>query len=80
MTDAFDFGLMGGRVARYKDVDWNLPDLESWDRTHAALLMDLRDELKKLNALLHCSHFVDIPHKLDRIERNTAKRRRKVVK
>lgn len=87
LTDAFDFGLRAWRMAREKDVNWNLPDLASWDRTHAAILMDLRDELKKLNALLHCSNFVRIPSMLertmcqtDRIARNTAKRRRKVVK
>lgn len=39
-----------------------------------ALLMDLRDELKQLNLLLHCSRFVDIPWKLDAIVKNTTKK------
>jgi len=38
--------------------------------------MDLRDELKSLNAVLHCSSFLDIPHKLEVIKRNTTKKPR----
>jgi hypothetical protein len=49
-----------------------------------ALLQDIRDELQKLNALLHCSNFLNIPHKLDRIRIATAripvrKKRKKVT-
>jgi hypothetical protein len=64
-------------MARCKDFDWNLSDTPSWDRTHAAILMDIRDELKSLNALLHCHNFVAIPHTLKRISQNTTKRKRK---
>lgn len=63
-------------MSRCKDMDWNLPDVASWDRTNAALLMDIRDELKRLNTLLHCSNFTDIPRRLERIARNTTKRRK----
>jgi hypothetical protein len=43
---------------------------------HSALLMDIRDELQKLNALLSCRNFVAIPSTLERIARNTVKRKR----
>jgi hypothetical protein len=68
-------------------MNWNLPDgkpLPSgvtehcWESIHTALLMDLRDELKSLNRVLHCENFLRIPQKLDGIRRNTANKRRKV--
>jgi len=31
--------------------------------------MDIRDELKELNAVLHCWRFQGIPNTLDRIDR-----------
>lgn len=68
-------------MARFKDEDWSLAGNED-DRSVAsktinlALLMDIRDELKRLNALLHCPNFIGIPHKLDAIRRNTTKRKR----
>lgn len=71
-------------MARHKDFDWNLPDgtlqadgcrTYNYDIIQIALLMDLRDELKKLNVLLHCPNFIAIPWKLDQIRLNTAKHR-----
>lgn len=65
-------------MARYRDRDWNLPEtLGSYDQVNAALLMDIRDELKTLNRLLRCPNFINIPSKLDAIRRNTAKPKRK---
>lgn len=46
------------------------------DRIMMATLCVIRDELKKLNALLHCHNFVAIPQKLDAIKRNTIKKRK----
>lgn len=43
---------------------------------HLATLMDIRDELQRLNSLLNCSIFVAISRKLDAIRRNTAKKRK----
>ena len=64
-------------MARHKDANWILDNPPSNNhQVLQALLMDLRDELKKLNALLHCSNFVSIPQKLDAIRRNTTKKRR----
>jgi hypothetical protein len=57
-------------VARHKDVDWRLPDkVQSWTQVNAAILMDIRDELKRLNSLLHCSNFTEIPFTLKSIRR-----------
>ena len=49
----------------------------TFDGAQLAVLMDLRDELQKLNQLLHCQNFVNIPRKLDRISANTAKPRKR---
>jgi hypothetical protein len=73
-------------MPRHKDQNWCLPEgrptergtmEHQWTSIHAALLMDIRDEFKKLNALLHCSNFLRIPQKLDEIRRNTTKKKRK---
>lgn len=40
-----------------------------------ALLMDIRDELQKLNSLLHCSNFTGIPTTLRSIRRAMPVRR-----
>jgi hypothetical protein len=68
-------------MARFKDVDWNLDKTSegrarSWNEVHTAVLMDIRDELKRLNRLLHCSNFIGIPHTLTAIRQNTTKKRR----
>lgn len=46
-------------MARFKDFDWNLTRLpggriETWQQAEIAVLMDLRDELKSLNAVFAC--------------------------
>lgn len=38
-----------------------------------AVMMDIRDELQTLNALLHCQNFTDIPKTLRRLDRRVAK-------
>jgi len=69
-------------MARFKNADWNLTktpsgNISSWEEVNAALLMDLRDELQKLNNLFHCINFTSIPAVLKVIETNTKKRPRK---
>lgn len=67
-------------MSRWKDVNWNCGDgdrVASTDHAQLAVLMDIRDELKKLNGVLHCPNFLSVPAKLDHIRRNTAKRRRR---
>lgn len=71
-------------MARFKGWNWHLPITEDgrsmaagWDGVAVAVLMDIRDELKTLNAVLACPRFIDIPNKLDRIERNTKRKKAK---
>lgn len=40
------------------------------------MLATIRDELRRLNNVLQCPNFIGVPSKLDRIERNTRKRRK----
>lgn len=49
----------------------------TWSQVQAAVLMDIRDELQRLNELLHCSNAIAIPRILKRIATNTAKPRKK---
>ena len=67
-------------MARYKNIEWILPDQGSNARdgvVHSAVLMDIRAELQKLNRVFECANFVDIPRKLDRIVDNTRKPRKR---
>lgn len=73
-------------MARHKDQNWRLPEGTPnrtggadhiWESVHTALLMDIRDEMKSLNMVLHCTNFLTIPMKLDRISQNTAKPKKK---
>lgn len=68
-------------MSRSKDATWNVhahgePGF-GYPSIHADLLMDLRDELKKLNRVFECPNFVKIPRVLDRISANTAKRKKR---
>lgn len=75
-------------MARHKDLNWNLPEgvrsagrnVHSWDSIHSALLMDIRDQLQALNALLHCANFVSIPSTLRGIRRDVQRRRQRKVR
>ena len=69
-------------MARLKDTNWSLPDgvpnkvggtTHTWDSINGALLMDIRDELKELNAVLHCWRFQSIPNTLNRIDKRMSK-------
>lgn len=62
-------------MARHKDINWNLDEGTKYtdgtftvtrETIRGALLMDLRDELKKLNAVFACPNFTNIPHELRR--------------
>jgi len=68
-------------MANTKNMDWqiavNLDHSVSIENARLAVLMDIRDELQKLNRLLHCHNAVRIPKILDAIRRNTTKRRKK---
>jgi len=67
---------------RFKNVSWNLPvdgrgAIATWDAVKLAVLMDIRDELQKLNRVFNCGNFLNVPNVLREISRNTAKPRRK---
>ena len=70
---------------RHKDSRWIVSDsqdssnVSSWDQIQCAILMDIRDELQRLNRLLHCGNFQAIPRHLSRIQLNT-NRKKKVAK
>ena len=55
---------------RHKDQNWSLPEgdiqasgqrAHQWDSIQAAILMDIRDELKQMNRVLACPNFQRIP-------------------
>lgn len=68
---------------RKANADWrilSLPDGRyAWEAIHAALLMDLRDELQEIReslGVLRCENFTRMPATLRRIAANTTKRTR----
>lgn len=77
-------------MARHKDGEWGLADPAPTEHVAIAVLMDIRDELKRSNQLLTnissniatmaatlaCPNFIAIPTKLESIRRNTAKPRK----
>lgn len=66
---------------RRANVNWQLTDEQGKLYTtpggicHLAVLMDIRDELQNLNALLHCGNFQGFPATLQTIAANTTKRK-----
>jgi hypothetical protein len=62
------------KVSTNADSTW--PDVKA----HTVLLMDIRDELVKLNALLHCQNFQNIPATLRSIRRAMPVRRKRGTK
>ena len=48
----------------------------TWERAGIAVLMDIRDELQRLNRLLSCPNFVGIPHTLKTISRKLPAKKR----
>jgi len=69
-------------VARNKDRDWNSGETNiTMDGAQLAVLMDIRDELKAINRILHCSNtlaaFYALPNVLKvarRIDKRLASR------
>lgn len=65
-----------------RNIDWDItPDKQtgqcSFDQAQLAVLMDIREQLKILNAIIGCPNFTAIPQILRRISGNTAKPRPK---
>ena len=70
--------LVDRRKAR---MEWHVTDeagnlyTSMRDGVTVAVLMDIRDELQRLNGLLNCRNFTGIPGTLRAIRRNTTKRK-----
>jgi hypothetical protein len=64
---------------RHHNVSWSLPPSGSvsFDAAQLAVLMDIREELQRLNRVMQCQNTLDIPNILRTIRKNTAPRRRK---
>jgi len=68
-------------MPRFANVNWSVPitssgAVETWEQVQLTVLMDIRDELQKLNAAIYCPNFIAIPGRLAEIERNTKIRRK----
>lgn len=64
-------------MARHKDANILLSDTDrnncrSWESIYTGLLMDIRDELKQLNATLGCYRVVRMAEDIHRIDRRLA--------
>jgi hypothetical protein len=62
-------------TTRHRDVDWSLPTTADYPAATLAVLMDLRDRLDRLLAVVECRNFTNIPTTLRSIARNTARYR-----
>ena len=65
---------------RHKDLEWDLPagnPTHPWESIHAALLMDLRDELKAIRGLLQCHRVSRAVRAVETIAENTTRRPRR---
>jgi hypothetical protein len=63
---------------KFRNVNWRLRAkddgvVENWETLHAALLMDIREELQILNKLLASRRMATMPRLLERIDRRLAK-------
>lgn len=69
------------RNPRRANREWETPkEGFQWEHVQVELLMDIRAELQRLNALLHCHNFTGIPTTLRSIRRAVAKPRPKKAK
>lgn len=50
------------------------------EQLQVLLLQEVRDELKSMNSILHCTNFLDIPWILKQIKLNTNKPKTKKLK
>lgn len=62
-------------MVRQRNVAWEPPNY--WQYVHLQILMDIREEMQRLNALLACRNFTDIPTTLRAIERKIPPRKKK---
>lgn len=53
---------------------WKTDNGYDHEQVQLAVLMDIREELQRLNLLLHCQNFRDIPHILRSLNKRMAKK------
>lgn len=67
-----------------RNIDWNIrKNFDGSFPPHQAqlgVLVDIREELRKLNRLLSCPSFINIPGKLDAIRRKLPAQKPKAKK
>lgn len=62
---------MASGYDKFKNLQWNIKEItpNSISQHHSlmCLMMDIRGELQRLNQLLHCKNFQEIPKTLKKI-------------
>lgn len=70
--------MSGERLKNHaRTVNANSNGSYGFEAAQLTVLMDIRDELQKLNAVFSCHNFQQIPGVLRGIRRNTAKPKRR---
>ncbi len=64
------------RIVERRNVDWPTPEGKdfTWTHVQTEVLMDIREELKRLNRLLHCQNVIGGFKALQRLDRRLAKK------
>ena len=69
-----------GMDQRNRDVNWKTvaddncyKHEQHYRRASLAVLMDLRDELRRIRQVFECPNMLEVPHILRQIRRNTTK-------
>lgn len=59
--------------------NWSAPagGISTWEQAAVFVLMDIRAELQRLNAVFACQNFLDVPKVLRAIKTNTRKPKRR---
>lgn len=68
---------------RYKDHQWvicNSGVKPDFNGAKLSVLMDIRDELKRMNGVLNCPNFLEVPQILREIRKNTTPKKRRKAK
>ena len=67
-------------MPRCKDNEWNVDSCPQSGKAATALLMDLRDELKKLNRVFECHNFVAMPREIARLRKTVDRLERRIAR
>ena len=62
--------------------EWETPEgfAFTWEHVSIEVLMDIREELRKLNAIIGCQNFIEIPKTLRSIDRKVTKPKKRKAK